>query len=61
MLIALPGICFGHQIVARALGKDCVPNSGRWEVGITPIDLTETGKKIFGTDKLVRLLANQYS
>ena len=48
------GICFGHQITARALGKDCVPNGGRWEVGITPVDLTETGKKIFGAEQLVR-------
>ena len=54
------GICFGHQIVARALGKDCVPNNGVWEVGPTPIDLTETGKQLFGgLDKLVSLMVLQ--
>ncbi|KIP04084.1 hypothetical protein PHLGIDRAFT_129743 [Phlebiopsis gigantea 11061_1 CR5-6] len=50
--IKILGICFGHQIVARALGKDCVPNGGRWEVGITPMELTETGRKILGADQL---------
>lgn len=47
------GICFGHQIVARALGGECVPNGGNWEVGVTKIDLTETGKKLFGVSELV--------
>lgn len=57
MIVALftQGICFGHQIIARALGKDCVPNGGRWEVGPTKLDLTDVGKQVFGTDTLVRL------
>ncbi|EIN05524.1 class I glutamine amidotransferase-like protein [Punctularia strigosozonata HHB-11173 SS5] len=42
------GICFGHQIISRALGSDCVPNDGKWEVGVTPVELTETGKQLFG-------------
>ncbi|KAJ8514362.1 hypothetical protein ONZ45_g8079 [Pleurotus djamor] len=46
------GICFGHQIVARAFGGECVPNGGKWEVGITPVDLTPVGKEIFGVDTL---------
>ncbi|KAJ7864993.1 class I glutamine amidotransferase-like protein [Mycena olivaceomarginata] len=46
------GICFGHQIVARALGGRCVPNSGRWEVGPTPVPLTPLGKELFGVDEL---------
>ncbi|KAJ7182672.1 class I glutamine amidotransferase-like protein [Mycena crocata] len=50
--IKLIGICFGHQIVARALGGRCVPNDGKWEVGPTPISLTGLGKEIFGVDSL---------
>ncbi|TFK93407.1 class I glutamine amidotransferase-like protein [Polyporus arcularius HHB13444] len=50
--IRIFGICFGHQIVARALGGECVPNGGNWEVGVTKIDLTETGKKLFGVSEL---------
>jgi GMP synthase-like glutamine amidotransferase len=49
------GICFGHQIVARALGGRCVPNGDKWEVGPTPISLTTLGKEVFGVDSLVRL------
>ncbi|KAJ3558428.1 hypothetical protein NM688_g930 [Phlebia brevispora] len=50
--VKLIGICFGHQIISRALGKDCVPNGGTWEVGPTKLDLTETGKQVFGVDTL---------
>ncbi|KAG6911004.1 hypothetical protein DXG01_005419 [Tephrocybe rancida] len=46
------GICFGHQIIARALGGSCVPNNGVWEVGPTPLDLTDLGKKLFGVETL---------
>ncbi|KAG9311387.1 class I glutamine amidotransferase-like protein [Chiua virens] len=46
------GICFGHQIIARALGGSCVPNNGRWEVAVTTIQLTPLGRAIFGTDQL---------
>ncbi|TDL20558.1 class I glutamine amidotransferase-like protein [Rickenella mellea] len=49
--IKLIGICFGHQIIARAFGGTCVPNSGLWEVGVTDIDLTPVGKAVFQTDK----------
>ncbi|KAF9524926.1 class I glutamine amidotransferase-like protein [Crepidotus variabilis] len=49
--IKLIGICFGHQIIARALGSACVPNGGKWEVGPTPIHLTDLGRRIFGSDK----------
>ncbi|KAI0795069.1 class I glutamine amidotransferase-like protein [Abortiporus biennis] len=48
--IKLFGICFGHQIIARSLGTEVVPNDGKWEVGITPITLSEVGKKVFGVE-----------
>lgn len=47
------GICFGHQAVARAFGGACVQNNGRWEVGTTAIELTNTGKEIFGVPSIV--------
>ncbi|KAI8970562.1 class I glutamine amidotransferase-like protein [Trametes punicea] len=50
--IRLIGICFGHQIIARALGGECVPNGGKWEVGVTEIDLTDIGQKLLGVPKL---------
>ncbi|KAL5504984.1 hypothetical protein ACEPAH_7647 [Sanghuangporus vaninii] len=51
--IKLIGICFGHQIIARALGGECVPNGGQWEVGTTEMELTEIGKEVFETDRPV--------
>ena len=45
------GICFGHQIIARALGGECVLNDGKWEIGTFDIDLTEVGKAVFQTAK----------
>ncbi len=35
------------------MGGECVPNGGRWEVGTTPVQLTETGKRLFGVPELV--------
>lgn len=46
------GICFGHQIVARAMGGECVPNGNRWEVGVTDVALTDLGQRIFGVTTL---------
>ncbi|KAL1745215.1 class I glutamine amidotransferase-like protein [Schizophyllum fasciatum] len=45
------GICFGHQIVARALGGACAP-AGTWEVGPTAVRLTDVGRAIFGREEL---------
>ncbi|KAH9896838.1 class I glutamine amidotransferase-like protein [Cubamyces lactineus] len=50
--IRLIGICFGHQIIARALGGECVPNDGKWEIGVTEINLTEIGQKLLGVSTL---------
>ncbi|KZT25577.1 class I glutamine amidotransferase-like protein [Neolentinus lepideus HHB14362 ss-1] len=46
------GSCFGHQVVSIAMGEECVPNGGRWEVGLTELQLTELGKKLFGQDSV---------
>jgi len=50
--IKLIGICFGHQIISRALGEECVPNNGIWEAGPTSLNLTDAGKQLFGTTSL---------
>jgi len=46
----LVGICFGHQIIAMALGGQCLRNDKGWEVGSTIIELSEEGKRVFGRD-----------
>ncbi|KAJ7103716.1 class I glutamine amidotransferase-like protein [Mycena epipterygia] len=48
--LKIVGICFGHQILARALEGRCVRNDGRWEVGPTKIGLTDLGKKVFDVE-----------
>ncbi|KAL0064544.1 hypothetical protein AAF712_008489 [Marasmius tenuissimus] len=45
------GICFGHQIVALAVGGICERTPGaKWEIGPTPISLTPLGKEVFGVE-----------
>lgn len=47
------GICFGHQIIARALGTPVQRSTIGWEVSVDQINLTDDGRKLFGVDKLV--------
>lgn len=41
------GVCFGHQILGRALGVNGTRNPKGWEVASTEIELTDVGKKVF--------------
>ncbi len=53
--VRMLGICFGHQIIGRALDcpVDCSPNG--WEVSVTDVSLSPEGKAFFGLDALVGL------
>ncbi|KAL8789502.1 MAG: hypothetical protein Q9213_001115 [Squamulea squamosa] len=46
--IRFSGVCFGHQILCRALGAkiDSTPNS-KWELAHVPITLTPIGSRLF--------------
>lgn len=49
------GVCFGHQIVARAMGCLVQRSDKGWEVSVTETTLTDKGKQIFGNHQsLVR-------
>ncbi|XXH03850.1 hypothetical protein Hte_010256 [Hypoxylon texense] len=49
--IRVVGICFGHQIVGLALGAQIKHDAG-WELGVVEHELTDEGKKVFGTEKM---------
>lgn len=51
--VRLVGICFGHQITARALGAKIGRSPKGWELSVTQVNLTEAGKKLFEQDQLV--------
>lgn len=42
------GVCFGHQIVARALGAKVGRNRRGWEASVTSVHLSSKGKELFG-------------
>ncbi|KAK0721708.1 class I glutamine amidotransferase-like protein [Lasiosphaeria miniovina] len=50
--VRVVGVCFGHQIVARALGTMVARSDRGWEVSVTETRLTEKGKELFGKDTL---------
>jgi GMP synthase-like glutamine amidotransferase len=53
--VRLLGICFGHQIVGRALSVKVGRSDKGWEISVCDVDLTAEGKELFGRDKLVSI------
>lgn len=53
--VRIIGVCFGHQILGRALGAHVCRNDKGWEVSVEDFELTPEGKKVFGLEKMVRL------
>ena len=52
--IRIIGMCFGHQIIGRAMGLEVARNEKGWEVTVLPLELTEKGKEVFRCESLVR-------
>lgn len=51
--VRIIGVCFGHQIVGRALGSIVTRSHLGFEISVCKVDLTETGKSLFdGKDSL---------
>ncbi|EST05465.1 Glutamine amidotransferase [Kalmanozyma brasiliensis GHG001] len=50
-LVRLIGICYGHQILARAFDGQVVSNPKGWELGTFSCTLTPHGKELLGYDE----------
>jgi len=50
--VRIIGVCFGHQIVGRAMGVKVGRSEGGWETSVTAVDLTKRGQEIFGRSAL---------
>ncbi|RFU29486.1 hypothetical protein B7463_g6851, partial [Scytalidium lignicola] len=50
--VRIIGVCFGHQIVGRAMGAKVDRSNKGWEISVIPISLTNRGQEIFGKSSL---------
>lgn len=50
--VRIIGVCFGHQIVARALGVKVGRNPDGWEAAVNDVQLTQKGKELFRLGRL---------
>lgn len=53
--VRLIGVCFGHQIIGRAMDVKVDRSDRGWEVSVCPVQLTGKGKELFGVEELVSL------
>ena len=51
--VRLIGVCFGHQVIARALGASVAASRDGWEASVCEVSLSACGKQLFGKDVLV--------
>ena len=51
--VRIMGVCFGHQILARALGSEVRVAPGGREAAVDIVELNDEGKRVFGLEKMV--------
>lgn len=50
--VRIIGVCFGHQILGRALGAKVDRSDAGWEVSVCDVNLSAKGKELFKRDAL---------
>lgn len=50
------GVCYGHQIIARAMGTKVGRSDKGWEASVTEVKMTQKGKELFEKDILVKFM-----
>ncbi|KAF8464160.1 class I glutamine amidotransferase-like protein [Kalaharituber pfeilii] len=58
--IRIIGVCFGHQILGRALGLPVDRNDIGWEISVTNMNLTPIGQKLFLGNRSPNVLTLQH-
>lgn len=53
--VRLIGVCYGHQIIGRAMGTEVGRSDKGWEISVSLVKLTQKGEELFGKDMLVSL------
>ncbi|KAK4150164.1 class I glutamine amidotransferase-like protein [Chaetomidium leptoderma] len=57
--VRVVGVCFGHQIVARAMGTLVARGDQGWEVSVTETTLTPRGRELFGGRETLQMHRDQ--
>lgn len=57
--VKMLGICFGHQIIARALGGRCERGQQGWELGVHAVRLSAEGERWFQGSKNSNSIVSQ--
>lgn len=51
--VKIIGVCFGHQIVGRAMDVGVGRNADGWEAAVNNVQLTKKGQELFEVENLV--------